>query len=86
MRTCYIAQGIERNALWWAFFGRKSRKEIYVYIQLIHFAVQQKVIHYKAKKKKKAQSVSLVTLVRTCKTAAGMQGWSQGYRGRRGKY
>ena len=49
MRTYCIAQGTLLNALWWFQMGRKSKKEgIYVNIWLIHFAIQQKLIHYKA--------------------------------------
>lgn len=46
MRTCYIAQG--SNIVLWGDLRWKFKKErkIYVYTQLIHFAVQQKLTHH----------------------------------------
>ena len=42
MKTYCIAQETLLNALWWPKWEGNPKKEIYVYIWLIHFAVQQK--------------------------------------------
>ena len=45
MRTNCLTQGTLLNAV--TYMGRKSKKEgIYVYIKLIHFAVQQTLIQH----------------------------------------
>ena len=45
LRTCCIAQGTLLNALWWP-MGMKSKKGMFVSIQLIHFTVYQKLTQY----------------------------------------
>lgn len=47
IRTYGIAPGTLLMCYVVTEMGRKLEEEIYVYVQLIYFAVQQKLIHYK---------------------------------------
>ena len=48
MRTYYIAQGTQLNGLWCPKQEEKPNKRgyVYIYIQLIHFAIQQKLTQH----------------------------------------
>ena len=49
MRTEYIAQGTPLNAVWRPKCKGNPKRGMHAYVQLIHFAVQQKLtLHFKA--------------------------------------
>ena len=46
MRTYWAAQGILRSALWWPEWEGNPKERMYVYVQMIHLAVQQKLTQH----------------------------------------
>ena len=94
MRTTSVAQGAQLHALWWprgvgcgGGVGERSKREgMYVYLQLIHFIVQQKLTQpCKAIILKKTQCVWFYTHPCLCPCVYVLQlwGWSGHYFGQR---